>query len=52
MRPLRPFALPLTGFLISAQLFGATPTVQDAKKFLDDAEKKLFDVSLEASQAS
>jgi peptidyl-dipeptidase A len=27
-------------------------TVQDAKKFLDDAEKKLFDLSLEASQAS
>ena len=30
----------------------AAPTVQDVRKFLDDAEKKLFDLSLEASQAS
>ena len=33
-------------------MFGAQPTVQDAKKFLDDAEKKLFDLNLEASQAA
>jgi peptidyl-dipeptidase A len=39
-------------FLCASLLFGAQPTVQDAKKFLDDAEKKLFDLSLESSQAS
>jgi len=39
-------------FLFASLLFGAQPTVQDAKKFLDDAEKKLFDLNLESSQAS
>ena len=39
-------------FLCVSLLFGAQPTVQDAKKFLDDADKKLFDLSLESSQAS
>src|SRR5258708_482493 len=39
-------------FLFAGLVFGAQPTVQEAKKFLDDAEKKLFDLSLEASQAS
>ncbi len=52
MRPLRNFAPPLlAGLLFSATLFGAQPTVQDAKKFLDDAQKKLFDLNLDASQA-
>ena len=39
-------------FFCVGLLFGAQPTAQDAKKFLDDAEKKLFDLSLESSQAS
>ncbi len=36
----------------TAGLFAAEPTVAEAKKFLDNAEKKLFDLSLEANQAS
>jgi peptidyl-dipeptidase A len=52
MRPLRHFALPLfVGLLYGATLFGAQPTVQDARKFLDDAQKTLFDLNLDASQA-
>jgi peptidyl-dipeptidase A len=38
--------------LFSAGLFAAQPTVQEAKKFLDDAEKKLFALANEAGQAS
>ena len=33
-------------------LWAAEPTVADAKKFLDDADKRLFDLSLENNQAS
>src|SRR5665213_1806662 len=52
MRPLHHSALPLlAGLLFSATLFGAQPTVQDARKFLDDAQKKLFELNLDASQA-
>src|SRR5258706_1967021 len=39
-------------FLFVGLLSGAQPTVQEAKKFLDDANKKQFDLSQEASQAS
>jgi len=42
----------LAAFVFAGLVFGAQPTVQEAKKFLDDADKKLFDLSLEASQAS
>jgi peptidyl-dipeptidase A len=38
--------------LFAAGLFAAAPTVQEAKKFLDDAEKKLFALGYEAGQAS
>ncbi|HTD43303.1 MAG TPA: M2 family metallopeptidase [Bryobacteraceae bacterium] len=38
--------------LFAAALFAAVPTVQEAKKFLDDAEKKLFALGYEAGQAS
>jgi peptidyl-dipeptidase A len=33
-------------------IWAAEPTVEDAKKFLDTAEKRLFDLSLEANQAA
>ena len=33
-------------------LWAAEPTVPEAKKFLDDADKRLFDLSLENNQAS
>src|ERR1700726_1499576 len=36
----------------TAGLFAAEPTVAEAKAFLDNAEKKLFDLSLDANQAS
>ncbi|HSR09266.1 MAG TPA: M2 family metallopeptidase, partial [Bryobacteraceae bacterium] len=32
-------------------VWGAEPSVADARKFLDDANKRLFDLSLEANQA-
>src|SRR5437763_12345890 len=49
MKPLRaPAAIALWAGLA----FAAQPTAQDAKKFLDDAEKKLFDLSLDSGQAS
>src|SRR5512141_195078 len=32
-------------------LWAAEPTVAEARKFLDDAEKRLFDLSLETNQA-
>ena len=35
----------------TAGLFAAEPTVAEAKTFLDNAEKRLFDLSLEANQA-
>src|SRR6202051_2299416 len=35
----------------TAGIFAAEPTVAEAKTFLDNAEKKLFDLSLEANQA-
>ena len=38
--------------VFAAGLFAAVPTVQEAKKFLDDAEKKLFVLGYEAGQAS
>jgi len=38
--------------LFAAGLFAAAPTLQEAKKFLDDAEKKLFALGYEAGQAS
>ena len=38
--------------LFAAALFAAPPTVQEAKKFLDDAEKKLLALANEAGQAS
>jgi peptidyl-dipeptidase A len=38
--------------LFAAGLFAAQPTVQEAKKFLDDAEKKLLVLGNEAGQAS
>src|SRR5882724_1626451 len=38
--------------LLAPALFAQTPTVQDAKKFLDDAESKLYDLSVEAGRAS
>ena len=50
MRTLHYIAAP---FLFVGLLFGApAPTVQEARKFLADADKKLFDLSLEANQAS
>ena len=36
----------------TAGLFAAEPTVAEAKQFLDTAEKRLFDLSLESNQAS
>src|SRR6204780_425035 len=36
----------------TAGLFAAEPTVAEAKTFLDNAEKRLFDLSLDANQAS
>ena len=39
-------------FLVAPVLFAASPTVQEAKKFLDAADKRLFDLSLENNQAS
>jgi peptidyl-dipeptidase A len=33
-------------------VWAAEPTVEEAKKFLDTAEKRLFDLSLEANQAA
>jgi len=38
--------------LFAVALFAAGPTVQEAKKFLDDAEKNLFALGYEAGQAS
>src|SRR5438874_275018 len=37
--------------LAAPVLFAASPTVQEAKKFLDDAETKLMALSVEASRA-
>ena len=48
MRTLRLFLVPV---LCAAALFGAPPTPADAKTFLDDAAKKLLDLTLEAGQA-
>ncbi len=49
MRTLPYIAAP---FLFVGLLPGATPpTVQEARKFLADADKKLFDLSLDANQA-
>src|ERR1700686_257334 len=33
-------------------VWAAEPTIDEAKKFLDTAEKRLFDLSLEANQAA
>jgi peptidyl-dipeptidase A len=37
--------------LVAPVLFAASPTVQEAKKFLDDAEEKLMALSIEANRA-
>ncbi len=49
---MRTFRLSAALALFAAGLFAAPPTVQEAKKFLDDAEKKLFALGYEAGQAS
>jgi peptidyl-dipeptidase A len=50
MRTLPCIAAPI---LFVGLLSGATqPTIQETRKFLTDADKKLFDLSLEANQAS
>ena len=49
---MRTFRLSAALALFAAGLFAAAPTVQEAKKFLDDAEKKLFALGYEAGQAS
>ena len=49
---MRTFRLSAALALFTAELFAAQPTVQEAKKFLDDAEKKLFALGYEAGQAS
>ena len=49
---MRTFRLSTLLALFAAGLFAAAPTVQEAKKFLDDAEKKLFALGYEAGQAS
>src|SRR5712691_10017315 len=52
MASMRTFRLSAALALFAAGLFAAPPTVQEAKKFLDDAEKKLFALGYEAGQAS
>jgi peptidyl-dipeptidase A len=49
---MRTFRLSAALALFAAGLFAAAPTVPEAKKFLDDAEKKLFALGYEAGQAS
>jgi peptidyl-dipeptidase A len=49
---MRTFRLSAVLALLAAGLFAAAPTVQEAKKFLEDAEKKLFALGYEAGQAS
>ena len=49
---MRTFRLSAALAVFAAGLFAAPPTVQEAKKFLDDAEKKLFALGFEAGQAS
>jgi peptidyl-dipeptidase A len=49
---MRTFRLSAALAVFAAGLFAAPPTVQEAKKFLDDAEKKLFALGYEAGQAS
>ena len=49
---MRTFRLSAVLAVFAAGLFAAPPTVQEAKKFLDDAEKKLFALGYEAGQAS
>jgi peptidyl-dipeptidase A len=39
-------------FLVAPMLFAASPTVQEAKRFLDDSEEKLMALSIEANRAS
>ena len=38
--------------LMAVSAFGAPPTIGDARKFLDDAEAKLFDLSGESQRAA
>src|SRR5271170_8127278 len=38
--------------LLAPALFAAQPTVQEAKKFLDDAEVKLYKLGVESGRAS
>src|SRR6266853_3061572 len=52
MASMRTFRLSAALALFAAGLFAAAPTVPEAKKFLDDAEKKLFALGYEAGQAS
>jgi peptidyl-dipeptidase A len=49
---MRTFRLSAALALFAVALFAAPPTVQEARKFLDDAEKKLFALGYEAGQAS
>jgi peptidyl-dipeptidase A len=43
--------LALAAVPASAAQSGAQPTVEDARKFLDDAQKRLFDLSVDAGRA-
>src|SRR5579864_5118112 len=52
MASMRTLRLSAALALVAAGLFAAQPTVQEAKKFLDDAEKKLLALGNEAGQAS
>src|SRR5579863_5399374 len=52
MASMRTLRLSAALALVAAGLFAATPTVQEAKKFLDDAEKKLLALGNQAGQAS
>src|ERR1700726_1417946 len=37
--------------VLAGSVWAAGPSAADARKFLDDADKRLFDLSLEANQA-
>ncbi len=52
MADMKTLRAPACMAVFAALAFAAPPTAQEAKKFLDDAEKKLFDLSLDAGQAA
>src|SRR5579864_8300822 len=52
MASMRTLRLSAALALFAAALFGAPPTIPEARKFLDDAEKKLLALGNEAGQAS